>query len=271
MMKTIVREILKHVRLYFTLVKFSIMAQMEYRTNFVTGILMEIGYTFMKVLYVYVIYKSGKAFAGFRAEEILLYSGTFITATAFYTGMFVMNFLEMREHIRQGTLDLFMVKPVSLQFLLSLRRADPGMFVTDLATGVAITTIAWNLCEIPATIVTIGGYVLFLVLGVVVGYALFLVPQLLTFWFVRASSLFDVADAFWDFNIMPMVSYNRIVQAVGLVVIPIFMVTNLPPLFVTGKLHPLYIVLGFSAPVVFLTLTRLFFRVALKRYNSTGS
>lgn len=270
-MKRLFGEMAKHVRIYFALVRISIMAQMEYRTNFVTGILMEIGYMIMKVLYVYVIYTSGKLFAGFRPDEILLYSGTFITATAFYTGMFVMNFLQMREHIREGTLDLFMVKPASLQFLLTLQRIDPGMFVTDFTAGVAITAIAWNRCGIPVTFVNVGGYILFLALGIVVGYALFLVPQLLTFWFVRATSLFDVADAFWDFNIMPMVSYNRIVQIAGLIVIPIFMVTNLPPLFVTGKIRPLYIIFGFIAPFLFFTLTRKLFTVALKRYNSTGS
>jgi ABC-2 type transport system permease protein len=270
-MRSILKEIAKHIKLYLILAKYSVMAQMEYRMNFITGILMEIGFTFMKVLYVIVIYQSGKTFAGLLPDEVLLYSGTFIITTAFYAGLYAMNFLEMREHVREGTIDLLMIKPVSLQFLLTLKRTDPGIFLTDFIAGTVIVVVAWSRLAIPVTFVNIGGYILFLGIGAVVGYALFLIPQLLTFWFVRAHALFDVADAFWDFNIVPMVSYNRVIQLAGLIVIPIFMVTNLPPLFVIGKLNPLYLILGFLSPFVFILLSRFLFTRALKKYNSTGS
>jgi ABC-2 type transport system permease protein len=264
-------EIAKHIRLYIVFVRYSIMSQMEYRTNFVTGIFMEIGFTFMKILYVVVIYQTGRTFAGFAPDEILLFSGTFIIATSFYVGMYVMNFLDIREHIRLGTLDLLMTKPVSLQFLLTLRRSDPGMFITDFTAGLIVVVIAWQRLAIPVTVGTLLGYAGLLLVGAVTGYALFLMPQLLAFWFVRANSLFEVADAFWDFNIMPMVSYNRIVQLVGLVVIPIFMVTNMPPLFVLGKMKVEHYILIIVIPIGFLFASRLLFKTALKRYTSAGA
>jgi ABC-2 type transport system permease protein len=271
MMRRLVAEIVKHLKLYLTFIKYSIMSQLEYRTNFATGILMEIGFTFMKILYVIVIYQTGRSFAGFRPDEILLFSGTFIIATSFYVGLYVMNFLDIREHVRQGTLDILITKPVSLQFLLTLRRMDPGMFLMDFTAGIVIVVIAWQRLSIPVTFFTVGGYVFFLILGGIAGYSLFLIPQLLTFWFVNASTLFDVADAFWDFNIMPMVSYNRIVQLAGLIIIPIFMVTNMPPLHVLGKMSPLYLALAITIPFMFFFIARGVFRLALRRYTSTGN
>ncbi len=270
-MKRIGREIVKHLKLYLVFIKYGIMSQMEYRTNFVTGILMEIGYTFMKVLYVFVIYRTGRNFAGFKPDEILLFSGTFLIATSFYVGMYVMNFLGIRDHVRQGTLDILITKPASLQFLLTLRRVDPGMFLMDCTAGIIVVVIAWQRLAIPVTFMSVSGYVFFLLLGAITGYSLFLIPQLLAFWFVKANSLFEVADAFWDFNIVPMVSYNRIIQLAGLVVIPIFMITNMPPLHVLGKMNPVYFALALVVPFAFFLIARGVFKLALRKYSSAGS
>ena len=59
-MKPFLREVHKHLAIYWLFVKNSLIAQMEYRANFVTSILMEAGYLFAKIMYVIVIYRSGR-------------------------------------------------------------------------------------------------------------------------------------------------------------------------------------------------------------------
>ncbi len=75
---------------------------------------MEIGYLVVKLLYVIVIYNAGVDVSGLSPDEILVFVGAFVIHTAFYAGFFMMNHFELSERIRSGTLDFFIVKPVSL-------------------------------------------------------------------------------------------------------------------------------------------------------------
>jgi ABC-2 type transport system permease protein len=68
-MRNALREIAKHFRVYLALVRMNVMSQMEYRANFVTGILMELGYLAVKILYVVVAFSAGRNIAGFSPDE----------------------------------------------------------------------------------------------------------------------------------------------------------------------------------------------------------
>lgn len=270
-MKEALAELGKHLYIYGLFLKNSLIAQLEYRANFVTGILMEVGYLFAKILYVIVIYRSGKTINGLSPDAILLFIGTFVIATGFYAGLYMMNFFQLRNQIRDGSLDLLITKPVSLQFILTLRRSDPGIMTIDILGGLVMVGIGWSRLAIPFNLLNGLGFLGFLLSGAVVGYALFLLPQIFSFWFVNTSSIAEVTDSFWDFNNVPMTVYNRLIQRIGVFAFPIFVVTNFPALFVLGKMNRVYLAWGIAAPFLLLGLTRWFWRCAVKNYTSASS
>ncbi len=270
-MKPIYREIEKHLFIYFLFVKNCLASQMEYRINFITGIAMECGYLIVKIMYVVVIYRSGKTIHGLSPDAMLLFIGTFVIVTGFYAGLFMMNFFQMREQIRSGNLDLLITKPVSLQFMLTLRRSDMGIMVIDLTAGIIMVAIGWSRLHIPFNIINALGFTGFLMGGAAVGYAIFLLPQILSFWLINTGAIAEFTDSFWDFNNVPMSVYNQIIQRVGVFIFPIFVVTNFPALFVLGRMNVIYIIWGMAAPVLLLTITRLAWNVAIKNYSSASS
>jgi ABC-2 type transport system permease protein len=264
------REIAKHLRIYRSLVRMNVMSQMEYRANFVTGILMELGCLAVKVLYVAVAFGAGRSIAGFTPNEMLVFVGTFITATAFYAGMYMMNFFQLSELVRNGSFDTLMTKPVSLQFMATLRRCDIGIFLVDSIAGIAMTAVglsrlpglheAWRLL----------GYMFFLLGGSAVGYALYLLPQSLVFRIVNARSIAGATDSFWDFNNVPMIVYDRLAQALGSYVLPMFVITSFPSLFALGRLTGAQLAWGTLAPIVFVTIARFAWTRGIRSYSSAG-
>lgn len=271
MMGTIMRELKKHAFIWFVFMKNSLIAQMEYRANFFTGISMEAGYLLVKLLYVIVVYRSGASVNGLSADEVLVFVGAYVLVTGFYAGFFMINNFALSDHIRTGTLDFFIVKPVSLQFMATLRRSDIALFLTDFVAGVILIAIGWSRLKIPLNILNLAGFTGYMLSGVIVGYALFLFPIIFSFWIVKSGSLAGVVDSFWDFNNVPMGVYSKLIQRIGVFILPIFVVTNFPVLFVLGKMDPLYAVWGILAPFVSLGVTRLFWSVAVKRYSSASS
>jgi ABC-2 type transport system permease protein len=79
--RAILLEIKKHLYIYFIFLKNSLMAQMEYRFNFIGNLSMELGYLMVKLSYVVVVYRSGAKINGLSPDEILLFIGTFVALT----------------------------------------------------------------------------------------------------------------------------------------------------------------------------------------------
>ena len=270
-MAEIAREIKKHLFIYVIFVKNSLISQMEYRFNFIGNFCMESGYLLVKLSYVVVVYRSGVSINGLSADEILLFIGTFITMTGVYAGLFMINNFNLREKIKDGDLDLFLTKPISLQFIATLRQSDLVLFNVDVIAGLIAVGIAWNRLHIPVSLVTVGGYAAFFLVSAAVSYCLFLMPQVLSFWFTDISAIREITDSFWDFNCMPMDIYNRWIQQIGIFILPIFAITNFPPMFLLHKMPAGYMVWAFFLPLILFALVRLAWNQGLKNYSSASS
>jgi ABC-2 type transport system permease protein len=269
-MRTAFSELKKHLVIYFLFIKFSVMAQMEYRFNFIGNMAMEVGYLFVKLSYAVVVYRSGVKINGLSPDEILLFIGTFITLTV-YAGLFMINNFSLRSKIKDGDLDVLLTKPVSLQFMVTLRQADLTIFGVDFVAGLIVVAIAWQRLGIAVSFYTVGGYAGFLVISSLVSYSLFLLPQIFSFWLLNTSAIAEITDSFWDFNNMPMDIYNRWIRQIGVFVLPIFVITNFPPMFVLNKMPPVYLVWSVVLPIILFAVVRMVWKQGLKSYASASS
>lgn len=270
-MRELLREIKKHLTIYILFLKFSVMSQMEYRSNFIGNLSMETGYLFVKLSYVLVVYRSGSTINGLTPDEILLFIGTFVTLTGIYAGLFMINNFSLRGKIKDGDLDLLLTKPVSLQFMATLRQADLTIFSVDVIAGAIMVIIAWARLSIPVTLINVGGYLGLMIISGVVSYSLFLLPQILSFWMMNTSAIAEITDSFWDFNNLPMEIYTTWIKMVGVFVIPIFVVTNFPPLFVLKKMDSIYFAWALVLPLLMLYIVRFVWKKGLRGYSSASS
>jgi ABC-2 type transport system permease protein len=269
--RELLREVRKHLVIYLLFLKNSLMAQMEYRFNFIGNLSMEVGYLLVKLSYLVVVYRSGVTINGLSPDEILLFIGTFVTLTATYTGLFMINNFSLRGKIKDGDLDLLLTKPVSLQFMATLRQVDLTIFSVDALAGLAMVSVAWARLGLPVSLLTVGGYAAFLLISVLVSYCLFLLPQILSFWLMNTSAIAEVTGSFWDFNNMPMAIYDQWIKQIGVFVLPIFVISNFPPLFALGKMPPAYLAWTAVLPIILLFLVRLVWKRGLRTYNSASS
>lgn len=265
------REILRHVSIWLRLVRINFMSQMEYRANFVTGIMMEVGYLFAKSMYVIVAYSVGKRIGGFSPDEILVFVGSYVAITGFYAGAFAMNLYQLSQLVRDGSFDLFLVKPVNTQFYATFRRSDMGPFFFDTIAGIVMVAVGLVRSGIGIDLPLVLGWSFFASAGAAVGYALWIIPMTLVFRIVRADAIAGLADTFWDFNNVPMVVYSRVGQAIGVFVIPIFVITNFPALFALGRLPPVWFAWGIAAPFVFGWIASRLWKSSLRHYASGGN
>ncbi len=265
-----VKRIGRYFRLLGVFAKYSLMSALEYRINFITGMTVEVGWMLIKLLYVAIIYKAGTNIGILTPDHILLFVGTYMLMTGFYM-LYFGNFASLPGMVQQGELDLYIVKPVSLQFLVTLRRLDFAYLLPELTAGVIMIVTGWRLAGLPAGILPVAGFVFYLVCGCLLTYSLFLLPYILSFWIVSVGGISDISNALWDFNNMPSLIYGKWFRRIGTYILPVFVITNFPGLFLMGELSPWACVWGVGAPALFFALTRAFWKASLKRYSSASS
>lgn len=269
-MKDTFSEISRHLKLYGIFFKMSFMSIMEYRANFIIGILVELCYISSKVLYLVVVYNTGVTINGFTPDYITLYVGSFSIISAIYNGFFMDNIYNIPYQIKTGSLDMLITKPVSLQFMLTVRVVNFSMMLANFICGLVMVIMGWSRLGIAVNFINVLGYIVFIINGIIMAYIVFLIPMLLSFWTIETRALIEISDKVWSFNSMPMTIYNKIIQRIGMFIIPIFAVTNLPSLFLVRRLQLSYVIWMVAGPIIFFIIMRLIWNIAIKKYESAN-
>jgi ABC-2 type transport system permease protein len=260
-----------YLNIYRAFVRNSIAASMEYRANFVMGFIVECAYLIIKSLYIVVTYQTGLSVNGLSPDSILLFIGTYTLITGIMSMVYFPNFIKISQYVKDGTLDILMTKPVSLQFMVSFRYIDFGWAFPNIIGGLVMIVIAFIRLNLALSVTGIIGFIIFNISSLILTYSILLLPELIAFWVLKVDSLHQLVYSFWDFNNMPMQIYGTTLRRIGIYVIPIFVITNFPPLFILGQLSAFQMVWGLVIPLVALLLTRGVWNIALKRYESASS
>jgi ABC-2 type transport system permease protein len=155
--------------------------------------------------------------------------------------------------------------------MATLRHTDLTIFSVDVIAGAIMVAIAWSRLHIPLTLLTVGGYAACALLSCAVAYSLFLLPQVLSFWMMNTSAIAEISDSFWDFNNMPMDIYTTIIQQIGVFVLPIFVITNFPPMVALHKMPSAYQAWALILPIGLLWVVRRAWKRGLRSYASASS
>lgn len=264
-------EIKKHLLVYKAFVKNSMVKQMTYRFNFFLMMIVECAFLVWKLLYTFVISGTNVSLNGIDSQAMFLFSGSFILMTGVYLALFYFNFSNMQQLIGDGTLDFYMVKPISLQFMVTLRTIDLGTTLPNIIGGLAILTYGWIQMKIPFDLIHVGGYLFFFICGLLTAYSVMLIPQLLNFIIIRGWAIRELSDAIWDSNSMPMTIYSQTLRFVGTYVLPLFVISNYASMFALGKLTILNMFWGALTPIVFFIIARFIWKKMLVFYISASS
>ena len=87
----------------------------------------------------------------------------------------------------------------------------------------------------------------------------------------RPNGIADLTAAVWDFNNMPQLIYGKWMQRIGTFLLPVFVITNFPGLFLMGELSAPMAVWGVAAPIVFFLIARAVWNQAVKNYTSAST
>lgn len=264
------RMLKKYIVLYVHFFNQNSKTMLEYKTDFVIGIISTFVNQFYGIFFVWVIFENIKQIHGWTFYEITFVYGLLTIAKGidmfFCDNLYCLGL----EYVREGTFDIFMIRPLSplFQLLASYMQQD-GIGLVLLGAIV----IARSLAELHITLSALD--ILMLLVMVLSGAAIISAINLImaTFGFKTVNShiIMSSVNSLQDFALYPILIYPKAIGIILTWIIPYAFVSFYPAGYF---LHKGMVEYAFITPVIAVVLWAIALKVwsiGIKNYSSTGS
>lgn len=266
-----------YARVWWTFLRNSFLREFSFRSNFIITIITRAFWFFSQLLLYEIIYANVSSISGWSREEYFGFMATTMFVNALVETFFMPNFAQLSEHIRKGTLDFALVKPIDTQFLISFEKINLPMLFQ---AAIAILLLAYSLRGIDQfpSLVNVLCYIGLIGVATVFFYSLMITLASTSVWFGRNTGLYDFWFYVTIFARYPSDIYSGSVTAELLrfafsYIVPILVVMTVPARLIVAKtLEPNWIALSMilTTGLAFL-ISRRIFLWSLSHYRSASS
>ncbi len=257
---------------YFKVLKLflatALAAELEYRVNFVIATFTSLGGLAGSLFSLFLFYQTGYTFQGWSWEEALLVLGIFTLLQGFSTTFLAPNLNQIVKQVQAGTLDFVLLKPIDSQFWLSTRTVSPWG-LPDLIFGLIVIGYAGNRLGIAAS--AYGLSVVPVFLGLLILYSLWFMLGATSIWFVKIYNVTEVLRGLLEAGRYPIAAYPVAYRFFFTFIVPVAFLTTVPAQVLLERVQFSWIVGSAILAIVLLTISRSFWKFALRFYTSASS
>ncbi|MET0919621.1 MAG: ABC-2 family transporter protein [Acidimicrobiia bacterium] len=251
-----------------------IRADWQYRTSFLLMASSQFAITFLDFIGIAIVFGQVPQLAGWSFADVAFLYGT--SGMAFtLCDVFVSEVELVSRHIRLGTFDQFLLRPVGALLQIcaqefALRRAGK-LVQSTLVLGLALAwvSVSWSIGRVVMVVVTVSS-------GSFIFGALIVMTACVSFWSVESNEVANSVTYGGNFaSQYPLDLYGTWLRRL-LVIVPIAFVSYLPSTWILDKPDGLGLpqCAAFISPVVAALMTFVacvVWRAAVRHYRSTGS
>ena len=260
----------KYLKVYTKFLHTSLASELEYKTNIlidlITAILSLIGSIFLLSIF----FQNTGNIGGWEFEQALIIQGIYTILNGITNTWFNPNLTEIVKHIREGTLDFVLLKPIDSQFFISLKKINPSG-ILEVMLGFSLLLYCMRLNEINLSLSFLTFSLITLICSICILYSLWFFISTTTIWFVKTWNATEVLRSFLYIGRFPLNSFSFSLRIFFSVFIPIAFITTIPSEVFLGISQLWKIFLEVTVSTIFLMTSRKFWLFALKFYSSASS
>ncbi len=260
---------IRYFRLLNIFFKNSLQIQLEYRLNLIFDIFHSLILSATGILILYVMFDKAESVGGWSFSEAIALYGVFMIMEAIIDIAIHPNLKKIPEYIRTGNMDFYLIKPLSSQFISSLRHYSFWM-IPQFVLGFFVM-IYGVINSGQLSLVNISVSFIFLLSGLGILYSLGLFLSTISFWFIKIDNIHQLIFAFMSAARVPVSAYSRPMRFLFSFIMPIAFVTTVPAQAALGKLNLGFAIAGIAVSIGLLLASHLFWRYAVANYSSASS
>jgi ABC-2 type transport system permease protein len=261
---------MNYLRLLWVYFRVSVLGELAYRVNFFVQLFQSLLSLGISLAGLAVIFSYTSTLGGWRPDEVLALVGVYFLVGGMI-GLVIQPAMEqLIESVRNGKLDFALTKPEDAQLIISIQHVEIWKLI-DIVMGFAVLAAALvRLGE------KVGGgqaavFILMLLAGAVIIYSFWLILATLSFWFVRVENILVIFQSMYEAGRWPVSLYPGWLRYGLTFIVPVAFATAVPAEALTGRLNWETLVGAVALAAVLFMISRLFWRVGLRRYSGTSA
>ena len=260
----------KYLKVYTKFLHTSLASELEYKTNIIIDLITAILSLLGSIFLLSIFFQSNSRIGGWEFEQALIIQGIYTILNGITNTWFNPNLTEIVKHIREGTLDFVLLKPIDSQFFISLKKINLSG-ILEITLGIClliycirINQINFNLSFLTLCLITI-------ICSICILYSLWFFISTTTIWFVKTWNATEVLRSFLYIGRFPLNSFSFSLRIFFSIFIPIAFITTIPSEVFLGLSEFWKIFLEVLVALTFLFTSRKFWLFALRYYSSASS
>ena len=248
----------------------NLMVMLEYRNDFIFWAFVSVMWTVFNYFFTSLLVGGTGSIAGWNQDEIFVLMSIFTIYDAFTWSFFYFNMQRYMNKVFTGELDMFLVKPVDPQFMLSIEHNSYNNLFR-LCIGIGVLILSLLHLHQSVTLMTFLIFCVEFLLGFALTYGIWFFIATFSFWVDRLDNLNEILPSLRRLSQFPRSVYGGISSVLFCVIFPVVLVTSIPAEALVHKMSPiwnLYYIL-FSLGIFF--FSRWFFFFSIKKYSGAGS
>lgn len=258
------------LRLLLIYLRIGLLYELQYRANF----WIQLGKSGLNLVValagVAVIYEHTDHLNGWVPAELVALLGIFVLMTG-VLGVVVRPSMEkLIEDVRDGNLDFILTKPEDAQLLVSISQVRVWQLI-DVILGPALSIAALVHMGRDVDVSQLAIFALTLLAGTIILYSFWLMLATVSFWFIRIENIFMVFHSLYDAARWPVTIYPGWLQAALTFLVPVTFAVTVPAEALIGRLSPQYLALTVGLALTLSVVSRLFWRIGVRRYAGASA
>jgi len=260
----------RYLRLYLNFLRFSFGRALEFRFDFTLKIIMDCGYYAMHLSIYKILYQNTQSLAGWREDQALVFISSVLLIDAIQMTIFASNMWMVPVLINRGDLDVYLTRPVSTLFFVSLRDFAANSFVNLL---IALGIFGYTLTQLqtPFTTLELLGYLGLVVNGLLLWFALQMIFLIPVFWTQSSKGFQDIFFSMGLAMERPDLIYRGALRVLFTFVLPFGAIASMPARWFFGPETPYLLPHVIGLTVVFWGIMLWLWNQGLKAYSSASS
>lgn len=258
------------MRLLRLFIRTELQFALEYRVNLLLEVMQMVVVAGTSIAAVLILFTYTEVMNGWTLAQMIVVLGVYYVVQGAEELVMQPSFERFMEHVREGTLDFILLKPVSSQFMVSFRHFQTVQTLQVLL-GLGVVVAGLSRLASDVTPASALAFAVTLACGFVLVYALLLFLSTLAFWFVRVDNLLAIFWAFIDAGRFPTDIYPGWLRLTMSTVIPVGIAVTIPAKAIAGLVDLQTLGLILLATVVAWVVSRAFWQRGLRSYTGASA
>lgn len=259
-----------YIRYLKILFKNCLIKNMTYRLQFFTSLLTDACFCFVRLAFVDILFANVDSLLGWNKGNFMIFFGTSFLIESIYMFFFFDGHTNISRKVQSGDMDLLLIRPINETFYMSINSLNFGSGLSNGILGIVYLLMGINRLNISIGFRDLAVYIFLIVIGSGIYFSLSYLINILSFWVVQVSGIFDVFMNITDLYRYPKDIFNKKVGFFITYILPFQMIAIVPAKSLMGEMGKESIT-SVVLLVVYIIIDKVITKRAINAYVSVGS